>query len=115
MTVEEQLTLEDELEDFAADFVSDKHSDTHLRRLFQRESGKWITAQQLCNEQEDVLARLGTLQESAEGTLQVAWLENPESAYGEGYVTILFFVESVFWKTLAIYNKARLCGEGAAE
>lgn len=106
MTVEEQLSVEEELEDFAADFVSDKHSDSRLRHLFEQASGEWFAAKQFCDE-ETAMTRLSTLEESADGTLRVAWLAHPE-AYDEGFVTVLFFVDSLFWHTLAIYNKGRL-------
>lgn len=99
---EQALELEDEFSDFSADFVAEM--ELSLKRLFQREPGKWTAVHELC----DAEQRLQALEQLADGVLQAAWMEYPESAYGEGYVTVLFFIESLPWSTVAIYNKALL-------
>lgn len=35
----------------------------------------------------------------------VTWLDHPKAAYGEGYCIIIFFVEALHWKNVALYNK----------
>ena len=40
------------------------------------------------------------------GTLRVTWLEYPELE--QGYCLVLFYMDSLGWNSLALYNKTRL-------
>ncbi|MEO1743102.1 MAG: hypothetical protein AAFR99_14995, partial [Cyanobacteria bacterium J06629_9] len=54
----------------------------------------------------EVAQTLASLQAECDGTLRVTWLEHPE--LDQGYCLVLFYVDSLGWNSLALYNKARL-------
>jgi hypothetical protein len=99
------MTLEDNLSNITADLVGLEKNSVFLDRLFSIKMGTWVPVIQLCRGITDVEERLARLQKSFDGTLHVAWLDYPDSVYGQGYCTIIFFSEQLHWNSIALYNK----------
>ncbi|MEM9219643.1 MAG: hypothetical protein AAGD25_35595 [Cyanobacteria bacterium P01_F01_bin.150] len=100
------LDVEDELEDFTADLVALKQNEEILRRLFSQPLGQWSDLMSLVDERGSVSTVLQTLAEKCDGSLQITWLEHPD--LNTGYCLVLFYVDSLAWNNLALYNKGRL-------
>ncbi len=105
------MNIESRLTDIAADMLTESHG--FLERLLLSKEGKWLTASILCKgldflssiSENKAEKELELLENEAEGVLLVTWLSYPETAYGEGYCIIIFFVESIHWSTIAVFNK----------
>ena len=100
------LDVEDELEDFTADLLALKQNEGILRRLFDHSLGQWSDLMSLLDESGSVANGLQVLEEKCGGSLQLTWLEHPD--LNTGYCFILFYVDSLAWNNLALYNKGRL-------
>jgi hypothetical protein len=95
----------EELSNIVADIASEKRYEDVLRKLFAESSGKWLIFSSLCQAHSAILERLEELENEYQDKIRVTWLEYPESVYGLGYVTIIFFFEALNWKSLILYNK----------
>lgn len=104
---DEILNLEDEISDLVLELVTGQPSDLFLKRLFSLKAGKWTDAAGLCKGLAETQAQITELlsQVGDEDTLQVMWLEYPDTAQQKGYCLILFFVELLSWTNSAFYNK----------
>ena len=100
------LDIEDELADFTADVLSLKANEKILHRLFSNPLGKWSNLASFLNDYDEIIQRLAKLQGDCDGTLQVTWLQHPE--LNQGYCLVLFYMDSLGWDNLALYNKERL-------
>lgn len=101
----DDLAIEDEWADFTADLLSLRESESILTQLFLNPLGQWLDFSNLLNDDE-ILQKLASLQADCDGKLRVTWLEHPE--LDRGYCLVLFYVDSLGWNNLALYNKARL-------
>lgn len=104
---EVQTTIEEALDDLAADLVSASDDTTFFKLLLAAAPGQWLPVIGLCHDQDEIQSRLPQLERTAEGKLYVSWLPYPDSVYGHEYCTIIFFIESLLWSAVAIYNKGR--------
>ncbi len=102
----ETLDIEEELTDFTADLLALKANEVFLERLFAKPVGQWSDLAGFFDKNEQIYHKLTSLQANCEGTLRVTWLEHPELV--KGYCLVLFYVDSLEWNNLALYNKARL-------
>ena len=100
------LDIEDELTDFTADLLALKDNEPILYRLFANPIGRWLDLACLLDNYDELAQQLASLQADCDGTLRVTWLSHPE--LDEGYCLVLFYVDSLGWNNLALYNKARL-------
>ena len=121
MTIEDQtaddlqMSIEDKLSDLAADLVSVKSHEPILKCLFASPEGKWLALADLCNSDNHLKVRTGEIESETSTRVLVSWISYPESSYGPGYGTIIFFVESIHWGTIALYNMGRLLRQTAAK
>lgn len=102
----ETLDIKEELTDFTADLLALKVHEVFLERLFAKPRGGWSDLADFFDKDEQVSHKLASLQTNCEGTLWVTWLVHPELV--KGYCLVLFYVDSLAWNNLAVYNKARL-------
>ena len=102
----DDLETEDEWADFTADLLSLKISGPILKRLFTNPLGHWLDFSELLSGHDETVRKLEILQSECDGTLRVAWLDYPD--LDRGYCMILFYVDSLGWNNLALYNKAVL-------
>jgi hypothetical protein len=100
------ITVEDELSDFTADLLSERQFEPLLEQLFAKAPGRWLAVAPLLGEA--MSERLEPIEATSEGTLLITWMDHPESFYGDGYCTVAFFVESILWSSIAVYNQQRL-------
>lgn len=100
-----EMSLEDELSNLTADLVTLEINYPFLNRLFSVESGKWVELESLCIDLNEIKAELVEMKKSFQGTIRVSWLEYPDAVCGEGFCTIIFFVEALHWSNLALYNQ----------
>lgn len=107
--------IEEALAGFCADLVSFKHNEAFLKRLFQEDAGTMLWVRDLGTGMDDIASRTAELERTANGSLRTGWLEFSNSPYGEGYAIILFFVEEIFWHTLALFNRNTLEKAGHVE
>lgn len=105
-TESEVIDLEEELADFTADVLALKTYESSLRRLFDSPSGIWSDLETLLEGNRQAVNEIATLQSNCQGVLRVTWLNPPN--LDMGYCLVLFYVESLGWNSLAVYNKARL-------
>ena len=101
------MTPEDQLADVTAGLITLEENEIFLERLFYSRAGEWLDVESLCIGLTRIEGQLKSLLDSLEGTLHVTWLEYPHSAYGEGYCVIVFFLESLHWSNVALYNRQR--------
>ena len=102
----ETLDIEEELTDFTDDLLALKANEVFLEQLFAQPIGRWSDLAGFFDKDEQTSHKLASLQANCGGTLRVTWLEHPELA--KGYCLVLFYVDSLAWNNLAVYNKARL-------
>jgi hypothetical protein len=100
------LDIEEEWTDFTADLLSLRSNESLLNNLFSHPIGQWLNFSNLLGGQGELCQRLDNLQTDCDGTLQVTWLSHPQ--LDRGYCLVLFYVESLDWNNLSLYNKARL-------
>jgi hypothetical protein len=101
----EELELEDWLSCISADLLEYDRNSLFLERLFAQKSGEWSTIESLCDGLPDIETQLQHLAAISPAELRVTWLDYPTAA-GLGFCLILFFVESLHWSNLAVYNQA---------
>jgi hypothetical protein len=99
------LDIEEEWADFTADLLSLRSNEYLLKNLFSHPIGQWLNFSDLLDNQVD-RQQLNTLQTDCAGTLQVTWLGHPQ--LDRGYCLVLFYVDSLDWNNLSLYNKSRL-------
>ncbi len=97
----ETIELEDELADFTADLLALQANEPILKRLFNKPAGSWSSVTDFFDE----TSLIEDIQSDCDGTLQITWLEPPE--LDSGYCLVLFYMASLGWNSLALYNKAR--------
>lgn len=102
----ETLEIEDELADFTADLLALRANELVLQGLFENPLGNWSDLANFLDGPSEIAEKLTFLQTECDGTLQVTWLEHPE--LDQGYCLVLFYMDSLGWNSLALYNKARL-------
>jgi len=102
---EGEMELEDQLSDLTADLVASRFNETFLERLFAVPTGQWLKVESLCRGLE-IQAKFADLRQEYGEDLQVCWLEHPSQ--DSGFCLILFYVESLHWNNLALYNKTAL-------
>lgn len=100
-----ELEVEDILSNITSDLVADRSNSPFLERLFSIDAGKWVELESLCQELKQIEKQFAELKTEFNVTIKVTWLDYPVSACGEGFCTILFFVESLHWHNLALYNQ----------
>ncbi|MBI3969623.1 MAG: hypothetical protein HY329_28605 [Chloroflexi bacterium] len=100
-----ELDLDEQLAEITADLVEEDSIFHH--RLFDLPPGTWAKVLDLCRDLPTHAERLEEVLDLAEGTLKVTWLDYPGSAYGPGYCLVIFFLEELLWKNIALYNKQR--------
>ena len=100
------IDIEDELTDFAADLLALKKNETVLKCLFAQPAGTWVKATSCIDNTDQIYQEISSLQASCNGTLQITWLERPE--LGHDYGLVLFYVDSLGWNSLALYNRGLL-------
>ncbi|XWK86584.1 MAG: hypothetical protein U7127_20560 [Phormidium sp.] len=103
-----ELEVEDILSNITSDLVADRSNSPFLERLFSIDAGKWVELEPLCQELKQIEKQFAELKTEFNATIKVTWLDYPVSACGEGFCTILFFVESLHWSNLALYNQNHL-------
>lgn len=110
------MKIEKQLMALTADLVTG--SDDFVLRLFDKPAGEWISVSELSQNLEivssltsnrihDEVKRIHS-HKKVEGEMYVTWLDFPVSLYGAGYALIIFFLDTPFWNTVAIYNRALL-------
>lgn len=99
-----ELTLEETLTDITADLLTEDRNALFLERLFAREPGRWEDLSTLCEGLPEE-ARLRAVREAFAGDLRATWLEDPDSAYGPGFSTILFYSAALGWSQVTPYNR----------
>jgi hypothetical protein len=100
------LDIEEEWADFTADLLSLRSNESLLKNLFFHPIGQWLNFSDLLDDRDDVWNQLNKLQSDCGGALQVTWLGHPQ--LDRGYCLILFYVDSLDWNNLSLYNKSRL-------
>jgi hypothetical protein len=100
------LDIEEEWADFTADLLSLKSNEYLLHGLFSHPIGQWLNFSDVLDSHDDVWHQLNKLQSDCGGELQVTWLGHPQ--LDRGYCLVLFYVDSLDWNNLSLYNKARL-------
>lgn len=107
-TREKQMSLDDRLLDLTADLLSERVFEASLKRLFADAPGKWLSWIELQSGLDTPGNSVRAIEQEAGCSLMVAWIDHPQSIYGDGYVTVHFFAEAISWWTTALYNKRRL-------
>jgi hypothetical protein len=100
------LDIEEEWADFTADLLSLRSNESLLKNLFFHPIGQWLNFSDLLGKQDDIRQQLNKLQTDCAGILQVTWLGHPQ--LDRGYCLVLFYVDSLDWNNLSLYNKSRL-------
>lgn len=108
MKTRQQDNLEDRLLELASELVTERVFEEALKRLFTKPAGAWLNWSDLQVQVDRFSVEVVELEERAGSPLLVAWIDNPQSVYGDGYVTVHCLVEAIGWWTTAIYNKRRL-------
>ena len=103
------VDIEDELADFTADLLALRANEYFLKRLFKEPVGSWSNLASFLKGHPPAIQAVEKLQTDCNGIVQVTWLEHPQMA--PGYCLILFYVDSLGWNNLAVYNRARLQGQ----
>lgn len=102
----DDLDIEEEWADFTADLLSLRSNESLLKNLFSHPIGQWLDFSDLLDSQDEVWNQLNKLQSNYGGILQVTWLNHPR--LDRGYCLVLFYVNSLDWNNLSLYNKSRL-------
>jgi hypothetical protein len=97
------LDLEDELLDFTADLLALKANQPFIASLLAQPKGQWINVAAIAQNMAQMNQTLTALEAAGGGQLQVAWLSHPET--NDDYCLVLFFMESLGWDNLAIYQR----------
>lgn len=100
------IDIEDELADFTADLIALSANEYILSRLFAEPAGSWSNLASFLERHQQAVQAVKKIQADCDGTVQVTWLEHP--ILDHGYCLVLFYVDSLGWNNLAVYNKARL-------
>jgi len=96
---------EEILLELSADIVSFKHNSNFLKRLFNEDAGTMLYAKDLSTDLHSIESRIVEIEGIVKGSLRVGWLDFSNSPYGRGFALVIFFVEEIFWNTVAIYNR----------
>jgi hypothetical protein len=104
LLLDKPLDLEDELLNFTADLLALKINQIVLEGLFGLGAGEWVNLGELLETLPEMAQQLTEFERVAGGQLQVTWLRHPETS--ESYCLVLFFMESLSWDSLAIYNRS---------
>ena len=99
------MTIEDQMADITADLVELEAYQPFLERLFSLQAGVWTTASLLCKDLLHIQEQMKHLEKKIADRLMISWLDYPVSTHGEGYCLIIFFVESLPWSQVALFNK----------
>lgn len=108
LNLQEDIELEDQLSCLTADLVEYKSNQQFIKNLFAIEAGKWTNIDTLCKGMTNIKTELELIKNSCDGLLQVTWLDYPMTTMGEGYCVIIFYLESLHWDNVALYNKHHL-------
>ncbi len=100
------VDIEDELADFTADLLTLRTSEYILSRLFAEPAGSWSNLASFLEGHQQAVQEVEKFQTDCNGTVQVTWLEHPKLDHG--HCLVLFYVDSLGWNNLAVYNRARL-------
>jgi hypothetical protein len=106
MTLEtalDEIDLEDQFADLAADLVGLESNSVFIERLLVISPNQWRDVRDLCDRLHPVVSQLEELEILAEDSLKVSWLEHPLP--DSGYCLILFYLKSLQWDSLALYNR----------
>ncbi|WP_107666623.1 hypothetical protein [Cyanothece sp. BG0011] len=102
---QEEMDLEDQLSCLTADLIEYKKNKMFLNNLFNVESGQWTDINTLCQGINHLQNQLELIEKSCDEQLTVTWLDYPLSTMGEGYCLIIFYLESLHWDNIALYNR----------
>lgn len=100
------IEIEDEVADFAADLLALEEHEFVLEYLFKRPAGKWCNLVDFITDDHPIVQKITSLQSDCHGQLKVTWIEHPDLE--SGYCFVVFYVDSLNWNSLALYNKDRL-------
>lgn len=103
--IQENITLEDQLSCLTADLLELKTNQQFLEELFKVASGQWRDVGSLCTNLDQIISELELIYHNCEDKLQVTWLDYPQSVLGVGYCLITFYLESLHWSQVSLYNK----------
>jgi len=109
------MSVEEQLASFAADVLSDTDYAAMVHCLFAHEPGRWFPLGDICALDEGTRDRALALEQAVEGRLIVAWMEHPQSVYGDEYVTVHFGADTVDWWTTAVFNKGLFMASDTSE
>lgn len=104
-SIQDNLELEDQLSCLTADLLELKQNSSFLEQLFQQKAGQWTEVNSLCNNLDNIINELALIRHQYQLDLQVTWLDYPQSVLGDGYCLIIFYLESLHWNQVSLYNK----------
>ncbi|NEP41827.1 MAG: hypothetical protein F6K35_22370 [Okeania sp. SIO2H7] len=100
----EKIDIEDKLLLITTELLESKENQPFLHKLFSLKASQWSDLKVLCDGLPEIESKFEELRGLLTGKIRVTWLDYP-STETENYCLIIFFVESLFWHNLAVYNK----------
>lgn len=97
------MDKEDILGGICGDIVALRRLEPCLAKLRAGPKGVWQELRRVCAEDEAALRELEKVGTDADATY-ATWLPFPDSVYGTGFITIIFFCESLHWHSRALFN-----------
>lgn len=106
-----ELTIEEELSDILADLVSFDENENFLKKLFEKEAGKWADLYSLCPNLNDIEGRIEQVEKMLGNKVWAMWTPYPElePVQESIFCVISFFVGRFgyfLWSSSAIFNKS---------
>jgi hypothetical protein len=99
------MNIEEQIAEITTDLVELEACHPFLERLFSLQAGVWETALLLCKDLLHIQKQIKHLENKISDRLMISWLDYPISTHGAGYCLIIFFVESLHWSQIALFNK----------
>ena len=99
------MNIEEQMAEITTDLVELEVGHPFLERLFSLQAGVWETALLLCKDLLHIQKQIKHLENKISDRLMISWLDYPISTHGAGYCLIIFFVESLHWSQIALFNK----------